>query len=139
MLSLNIFPLARIQIGILIKRHLNFEHCRKRHKASLGSLGNVMLFLTELPPARAQLELNLQQVKQKKSRLFPKLMRPYRADVPDPVCGVGLDCRKSPVLRIRSRGPPLGGSHTGAGRGPKTPPESRAPASTAWTPPIAWP
>lgn len=62
MLSLNIFPPARIQIGILIRLSLNFEHTRQRlqrHKTSLVSLSNVMLFLSKLPPSRAQLELIL--------------------------------------------------------------------------------
>lgn len=58
MLSLNIFPLARIQIGILI-RHLDFEHGSNRYKATLGSLAIVMLLQADLLPGRAQLQLIL--------------------------------------------------------------------------------
>lgn len=143
MLSLNIFPPARIQIGILIREGLNFERCGQslpRDKVSLGFWGNVMLFLSELPPSREQLELILHKLKPKKSKLFTELLWPYQADVRDPACGVGLNCRKSPVLHIRSRGRPPGGSHTGAGWEPRSPQESGAPAVTGWTlPMVPWP
>lgn len=94
-----------------------------------------MLFLSELPPSRGQLELILHKSNKKEAEQWS-----YRADVPHPACGSGSDCRKSPFLHTQSRGRPPGGNHTDAWGGPKTPLESRASAVTAWTPPmIPWP
>ncbi len=59
MLSLNMFPPATFQIGILIRQILNFEHCGQRLQRRSQSQGNVMLFLSELPPSEGQLELIL--------------------------------------------------------------------------------
>lgn len=90
-------------------------------------------YSSELPPSMAKFDYILHKWNR-------QLMRPHRADVPDPACGVGLNCRKIPVPRRRYRARPPGGSHIGVERGLTRPLESRESAVTPWTPPmLSWP